>query len=465
MNARYRSLGPFILRSCAATAALCATLALTVATAHAGGMYLPTRGVRPTARGGAFVAGADDLSATWFNPAGLGHLTSGALLIDAAFVGQSVSYERVDSGGNPQPAAENQAPGIPIPSLGYARPLGKKATLAVGVWAPYAGLAKFAEDGPQRYSSVDLSKSLIATLGVGVGVRMTDTIRIGVTVQDHVVALESAIVLSGCPAQTTCAPEDPDFDSLNRVDQNSFFNPSGSIGAQIDLGKKATLGASFQLPVWVRGKGKLNTRLPASGFFDGASIEGDRADLSFDLPAAIRAGVEVRPGRWRVEVAGTIELWSQHDAMTIEPRDVRIVDVPGVGTYELGPMVVPRNFKNTYAAHLGIEGRPMAKKPLVVRLGYAFETGAPPDEYLSVLTVDGQKHLVALGAGYTIGAWTVDTLFGFAAMSARTVAPGTGLAPQLNPIRDDDEALAVHVNDGTYGSSWLMIGAGGSRRF
>jgi len=448
-------------------AGLClALISTTAAEAAAGGMYLPTRGVRPTGRGGAFVAGADDLSATWFNPGGLAHLTGGALLVDAALVQQAITYDRIDSGGNAQPAVDNKSPGLPIPSIGYARPLGKKATLAVGVWAPYAGLAKFDETGAQRYSSVDLSKSLIATLGVGVGIRLGDKIRVGVTVQDHLVALETAIMLSGCPSQTTCAPEDPDFDSLNRVDQNSFFNPSGSVGAQIDLGKKATFGAALQLPVWVRGKGKLHTRLPASGFFDGASVEGDRADVAFDLPAAIRAGLEVRPGNWRVELATTIELWSQHDTMTIEPHDVRIVDVPGVGTYELGPMEVPRNFKNTYAAHLGVEGKPMSGKPLVVRLGYAFETGAPPTEYLSVLTVDGTKHLGALGAGYTFGSWTVDVLFAYAKMSNRTVAQGTGLAPQLNPIRDQStDPLVVYVNDGDYASSWLMIGAGTSRTF
>ncbi len=436
------------------------------AEAAAGGMYLPTRGVRPTGRGGAFVAGADDLSATWFNPAGLGHLTSPAALIDVAFVGQSIGYQRIDSGGNILPAVDNQAPGIPVPSLGYARPLGKQAVLAFGVWAPYAGLARFAEDGPQRYSSVDLSKSLIVTAGVGVGVRLGERFRVGVTVQDHVVALETKIVLSGCPSQTTCAPEDPDFDSVNRVDQDSFLNPSGSVGIQVDLGKQATVGASLQLPVWVRGHGTLHSRLPASGFFNGASVEGDRADISFDLPAAMRAGLEVRPGRWRVEVAGTVELWSQHDEMRIEPRDVRIVDVAGVGTYELGPMVVPRRFANTYAAHLGVEGRPSASKPLTVRAGYAFETGAPPDEYLSVLTVDGQKHLLALGVGYVIGSWTVDVLVGFAKMSDRTVAAGTGQVPQLNPIRDTSaEPLVVHINDGDYSSSWLMIGSGGSRRF
>ncbi|HEX4513004.1 MAG TPA: hypothetical protein VH054_05690, partial [Polyangiaceae bacterium] len=46
-------------------------IALVSPAAHAGGLYFSDRGVRPLARGGAFVAGADDLGAMWYNPAGL----------------------------------------------------------------------------------------------------------------------------------------------------------------------------------------------------------------------------------------------------------------------------------------------------------------------------------------------------------------------------------------------------------
>ena len=91
-----------------------AALLLTAATAHAGGQFLPVRGVRPAARGGAFVAGADDPGALWYNPAGLAELLGGAkmeLLLDAALVGHDITYTRVDSGGNVL---------APVSSSGYA---------------------------------------------------------------------------------------------------------------------------------------------------------------------------------------------------------------------------------------------------------------------------------------------------------------------------------------------------------
>jgi len=444
--------------------ALAATVVLIPLAAEAGGMYLPTRGVRPTGRAGAFVAGADDLSSMWFNPAGLAHLARGSFLIDAGFVHQAIDYTRIDSGGNPQPTQRNQAPGLPVPSLGYARPVGDKIVVAAGLWAPYAGLAKFDADGAQRYSSVDLSKTVIATIGLGAAIRLGDRVRLGATLQNHVVAMSSDIVLSGCPGQTVCAPEDPEFDSLNRIEQTQVFTPSGSIGVQLAATDKITFGLAAQLPVSVSGQGKLYTRLPASGFFDGASVEGDRADISFELPAAIRAGVEVRPGRWRIEAAVDVELWSRHEELLIEPKNVRIVGAPGLGTYELGAIHIPRQYQNTFAVQLGVEGQPAAGTPLTVRAGYAYETAAAPDQYLSVLTVDGTKHLIAAGLGYRIGAWSVDAVFGFATMADRHVDPTVGKAPQLNPIRDESEApLEVFVNWGDYASSWIVAGAGLTR--
>ncbi|MCA9677352.1 MAG: outer membrane protein transport protein [Kofleriaceae bacterium] len=451
-----------------------AALVLAPATAWAGGMTLHTRGVRPTARGGAFVAGADDVGAMWFNPAGLAHLAgtpdgvddddrgSTEVLVDATFVQQSGEYDRIDSGGNPQGTVSNEAAGLPIPTMAAGFDLGDQGVLAVGVGAPFAGLMKFPEDGAQRYSLVDMSQSLIVQLMVGVGWKLGDHIRIGATVQDWVQSLTQRVVVSGCPGQTLCAPENPEFDSLVEVSQNDFFNPSGSLGVQLDAGDKVTFGAAFQAPIKMSGGATLRTRLPSSGFYQGASVVGEDATVSYTLPATMRLAVEIKPTpQWRVELAGDVELWSEHKEIRIVPKDVRIENAAGVGTYELGPMAVPRNFDNSYAVSLGVEGQPVKLLPLRILAGYTFETAAAPDAYLSVLTFDGQKHMGTLGAGYRIGRYTFDAMVGVVKVADRTVTPDVGVSPQLTPVRDPtDEPLEVYVNWGTYRTSWLMAGAG-----
>ncbi len=442
-----------------------AGLCLAPSVAAAGGMSLHTRGVRPTARGGAFVAGADDLGALWFNPAGLANLAGGdekvSLLLDAALVHQAAEYDRIDSGGNQAGTARSSAPGKPVPSIAASYDLGGDGVIAAGVFAPYAGLATFEEDGPQRYSVIDMSHSVIAAVAIGVGWDF-GSVRIGATVQNWISGVNQTAVVSGCPSQTICAPEDPEFDALVQIDQNDPWNPSASAGVQVDVHRSVTVGLSVQAPIRLEGDATLRTRLPSSGFYDGASVSGDQVRLGFTMAPSARLGVEVRPNeRWRVEVAGDVEKWSMHEEMTITPYDMKIEDQAGVGTYELGPMVVPRHYRDTWAASLGVEGQPSAERPLRVLAGYTYETAAAPDAYLSALTFDGTKHLLSAGAGYVLGAYTIDAMVAYGIVGDRTVSMDEARSTQLSPVRDPgDEPLEVFVNAGEYRQSWLLAGVG-----
>ena len=83
----------------------------------AGGMFLPFRGARATGRAGAFTAGVDDASALYYNPAGMADIDGWSFLIDGALVLQRVGYDRVDSGGNPQPHVDGSMNVLPLPTI------------------------------------------------------------------------------------------------------------------------------------------------------------------------------------------------------------------------------------------------------------------------------------------------------------------------------------------------------------
>ena len=61
-------------------------LLLLASTAQAGGYYFSDIGVRAYSRGGAFVAGADDLTALYYNPAALTRLRRGTVTLNVAGV-------------------------------------------------------------------------------------------------------------------------------------------------------------------------------------------------------------------------------------------------------------------------------------------------------------------------------------------------------------------------------------------
>jgi long-subunit fatty acid transport protein len=96
-----------------------------------------------------------------------------------------------------------------------------------------------------------------------------------------------------------------------------------------------------------------------------------------------------------------------------------------------------------------------------VLAGYAYETAAAPDALLSVLTVDGARHLFAGGLAYRFGRTEVVASFAHVAVAERHVSPEVGVAEQLTPIREPEgEPMPTYVNWGDYRSSWLMAGAG-----
>lgn len=432
--------------------------------AVAGGMLLPVRGVRTVERAGALIAGADDADALWLDPAGLAHLAgdgSKQLLFDVAYVYQTVDYARIDSGGNPLAQVSNGQPGQAIPTIAAAFGIGDRLVLAGGIAAPYAGLHRYASDGSQRYASVSLAGSAFVYVTLGAAYKVSDRLRVGATVIDVFSKVDSQIVLSGCPGQTVCAPEDPEFDALAHDSQTDYIAPSGSIGVQYDAARTATVGLAVQAPSRVSASGTFTARLPSSAFFEGARVVGDQSEMSFTLPAVVRAGLELRPTeQLRIEAAIDIELWSMHDAIDIKPDGVRIENAPGVGTYVAGELRVPRSYQTSFAPAIGIEWH---GPKVMLGAGYSYETAAAPAGYVSVLTVDSAKHLVGLGGGYEADGWQIGGSVGYSALADVNVPLADARVPQLTPLRD--QPSTVMINAGSYKSRYLMAGLRFARRF
>lgn len=438
-------------------------ITLTPSIASAGGMFLHVKSGRDVERAGALVAGSDGGDSLWLNPAGLAHLNHGnTIFAGVTYVNQAVDYQRIDSGDNTMPSISNDYPGIGIPTLAASFALSDELVIGAGINTPYSGLHRYDVAGTQRYASISLAESLSVQVTGGIAYAITPKLRVGATIQNVITKLDSRVVLSGCPGQTVCAPEDPEFDADTRIVQTDLFSPTASFGAQVDVHDRVTLGAAFQLPGRVSSTGELKTKLPSSGFYEGATVRGDKAKLEFDVPAIVRAGAEVRPvDKLRVEAALEVELWSTHDAITITPQDVTIENVAGVGTYEVGPTVIPRNYKSSYAVSLGGE---YAITPAVsVGAGYAYETAAAPKGYVSVLTVDSNKHLIGFGGSYKHGTWDFGASGGFVHLADVDLTMDEAKVPQLTPVRG--QPSEVYVNAGHYKSSYLLAGLRATKSF
>ncbi len=428
--------------------------------AFAGGMFLPGRGARPLGRAGSFVAGADDGGALYYNPAGLADIDGVSALVDVGLVLQRTHYDRVDSGGNPQPGVDGSVDLLPIPTLTITWKPRKvpRFTVAGGVWVPYLGLNSYPETGPQRYSSITINGSLLVVMELAAAYRITDHVWVGAGLQNMILKFKSRVDLSAC-TELNCAPEDPGFDALTDLDATSAFTPSGNFGLTIAY-PKLRGAVALQLPFFVRADGQVHSRLPTDPFFANAMVVGSSASVDFDLPLMLRAGIEYRPfRRLRVELGFDYEAWSMQKDLTIQPHGIYIDGVPGIGKYYLNTMHLVRDLDDSFSVHLGGEYEAIRDR-LVVRAGYLFETSATPNATATVLTADGLHNMVSLGLGVRVGPVRLDVGYAHLFTADRTVTNSKSL--QLNPI---NPSIMVPVGNGTYKIDADIVSAGLDARF
>jgi long-chain fatty acid transport protein len=450
-------------------ASVCAALALLVfasSVAEAGGLTLPFRGARPMGRGGTFVAGGDDAGAMAFNPANLAEIDHFSFLVDGGLVLERSNYDRIDSGGNAQPRVESSMVILPIPTLALTYKPKKYPWLTVygGVWVPYLGLSSWPELGAQRYSSISLSGSLLVNLQLGAAFRVHEHVSIGFGLQNMFLRFKTRVMLSACP-ELNCAPEDPGFDALTELDASSFFTPSAIVGLNVAY-PLWRFGFSFQLPFWVRATGNVYSRLPTDPFFTNAQVVGTAANLDFNLPPILRAGVEVRAiRRVRLEVGLDWEIWRIQKDFTITPQNIYIDGVPGIGRYYLPSLKVNRSLDDSVAVRLGMEAEAV-KRRLWLRAGYIFESSATPLKTTSALSGDGMKNIITFGGSIKLGPVRGDLGYAHVFTIDRNVplpanpdmpGPNDAQGWQVNPIQP---SLNVPINAGTYRTDADVIAIG-----
>ncbi len=479
--------------------AVVSLVTLVPATSSAAGLYFSDRGVRPTGRGGAFVAGADDLGSIWYNPAGVA-FAGDAVLADASYLRFGSSYQReslvhdpntgkdVVVGADYYPAVKGTSPLLPLPTLAISNSLGLKDwNFALGVMAPYAALTTYPEQQlnfngrtispPQRYSLITLDGSALTVVGAWASYKPSDRVAIGLGLEALVGTFASRLAFSACPpANFVCAGEDPAYDATAQLTVGPIIAPSGNLGVigilQDTAESEVRIGAMVQLPFWINAPAKIDIRLPSAALFTNATVEGNQTNVKFRLPAIARAGIETRFGskkQTRAEVALVYEAWSMHDSISISPSGSGI-SLHGVTAfpdpYVVGPLQQQRGFRDTFSLHGGFEHSYEAGGyPMMVRAGISYERSAVPPAYLSVLTVDLDKVQTSIGSSLYVGSkhnLRLDIVYAHTFAFSTEVDPHDAAIEKLPVVRANppNADQAVKINGGRYSAQADVIGVG-----
>lgn len=458
------------------------SIAYTASSASAAGLYFPDRGVRPLGRGGAFVAGADDLGAISYNIAGT-YDAGSALFLDAAWVNFASEYTRqaivrqvdpntqetVSEFVQTYPTVNGATPFLPIPTLAVSFQPHPQWVISLGAWAPYAGLPSYPETvqgkpAPQRYSLISLNGSALAFVGAGAAFAPNKEWRFGLAAGVLAGSFASTVNFTGCvPERFFCANEDPQWDVLAELKAAPIIAPTGELGAIWIPAPWIRAGISGQLPVFVRAGATVRTRLPSAPVFENAEQDGQDAELSFDLPWNIRAGVELRLiDNLRIEVGGGFEQWSMHNKIRLDPKGIALKNIAAFPeTYLLPTIDLPRNFQDTFSVRAGGEyALKLADLDWQVRAGVSYESSAVPNDYLHVLTIDSDKVSASLGVSVQIGKVRLDAAYGHVFFVDRTVDPRNAKIAQVAPVTSNPPEYPNYINGGSYSMRGDIVGLG-----
>jgi long-chain fatty acid transport protein len=445
--------------------------------AEAAGMYFSDRGVRPMGRAGAWVAGADDLGAIWYNPAGVAEAGS-AVLVDFAWLRFEPEYTRklriVDADNTVRyvdsPKVSGSPPLIPLPTMAISTTVddAKRWTIAGGVLAPYIALAGYqdviaGQPSPARYTLGSFNGSALALPGAWVAYKASDQLRFGLGVMALVGWFQSTITFSACPQdRLICAPEQPEYDAQSQLRVGPMFAPTATGGVIWQPIPSVRVGASGMLPMIISSDATIKVRLGTSPAFDDAQVVGDQAHVRFVLPGIARLGVEVRPvSELRLEAAWVHEFWSGHSSIKATPKNISITGITGGPPSVAMPVIdIPRGFVDSNSLRLGMQYDFKAGGyRLEQRAGISFESSAVPKGYLSLSSLDFAKINVMLGGSLYVGArWRFDAVYGHTFASTTFVEPAEAKIPRINPLAGNAPLEAV--NGGTYSAHADLIGAG-----
>jgi len=474
-------------------------LSLLSVDAHAAGYYTSDVGVRAFSRGGAYVAGANDMLALWYNPAALTRLGDGVFTFDIAAVSQDTYFDRKDyPGEGPEQGnfgegdyadlingpVENGAPAYPIPHMGAAWNFGLENTVfAVGFYPPYAPDVSYPSDGPQRYTLTDTLVIQTFT-GASVAHRFWDHLSVGAGMSWNYLVVEQELAVNVpwvLPGETDMSKltvnEDPKYDVGFSLEGRDKVGIGWNMGLLLEPpSNRYAIGFMYQAPIQFSASGAMNADF-SENFFRTDDVLGivtkDQVtdkEVRFDvtMPPIIKLGGLFRPiDTLEIELAAVWEGWSVIDVIRIYEVDMKIpvdkesaiVSAAGIEDIEItDDIYLPAGYADTWSVRLGGEWQFLKKGTL--RMGGMWEQGALPDANRSVSLMDGTKW--GYGVGGTFQAWKrVGFDVGwFQSFIQRTTIENSSVESIVLHWESGNIVDGRNVGDGVLSGSSKMLGFG-----
>ncbi len=380
-----------------------ALLFLAATPAFPAGFSVFTQGSKASGMGLAFTAVADDPSAIFYNPAGLGwqkHFSvqvGGSLLtkVDGSF-----------EGANPFPGTsfgveDQHLTSYFLPTLYAVVPLTPTINFGLGINAPY-GLG-YRWDNAEQFSGRFVAQNAV--------IRTTDInpVLSLQLVPSLAIAVGADYRLSSVMLERNRAAINPFTQSVVDVahikldsdlqDNDGWGWNAGILWKPVDV---FSLGASYRSKIKIdyEGTGTFTQRLTGNAAFDAAvaaQLPQGKQDVavSIDFPSTVNIGAAINlPADFTVSLDADWTEWSSFRELLIDFANDTIPDLDRQTRWE-----------DSWAYRAGLQ-----KKfgSLAVRAGYYFDETPQPIADAGPILADADRNAYTLGIGYGTDRWGVD---------------------------------------------------------
>jgi long-chain fatty acid transport protein len=380
-----------------AVVAACGWLIMAPASGLGSGFALYEAGARSSALACAVVARADDLSAIFFNPAGLVQLPGFQVMGGFSFIIPRVEIVTQSGGVDTRTLMDSQVSTVPHFSSSYQ--VADRVWLGLGVNSPFGLGIKYNDNWP---GSANILKATIQTLNVNptVAVKITDYLAAGAGLDVMYFNFHMKRVLP-------LPFPGPQNLSLKGDTWGLGFN----IGLQLKPRDDLSLGISY--------RSQVRQQVGGPARFQPFNALDAKASGSIILPDTIFAGIMVRPVEKLSVEAGVV--WTHWSLF--RNFDLKFDNV-------LGTLSERKGWHDTWRGQVGVEYR--ALPWLDLRAGYALENEPIPDNYADYLVPSSdRRHNVSFGSGFRWRSVTMDLAYVLAYMPDHTV--NTSLATGVLP--------------------------------
>jgi len=396
------------------------TLSVTDSTVYAGAFGLDEQGAAAMGRANAFAAQADDTTALFYNPAGIGQLHGTQISFGTTLIAPSTTLNNTSSNVTTDTTAALFYPS----TLYIVHEIRDGLHAGLGVFTPFGLSTEWPADWEGRYVT---TFSEINTYYFNPNIAWSPSPRFhaaaGISYVPSSVTLRNKLDLSGFPL--------PDGESEVKADGDGW---GYNVAALATLPGSNNVGVSFRSPVKIDYSGDASSEPSAA----------------LGTPQAVRSSLTLPPILTVALANRAIEaITVEADVQWVGWSKIRSISIDLVDPSASDPPPTIYNWRDSYSLRFGAEH---SQGPITVRAGYAYDMTPVPSDTIDPSIPDSDKHTFALGGGYRLGNATIDAAYMFIRSNNRSV--NHTITPVAGPPFAQQGKYSAHTHEVGIGVSY-----------